>query len=311
MKNATALSMALGGILLLSAAALAATEAGSIASVVDVVKEAYRTPPEGSEQPAKVGDALMPDETIRTASDSAIEITFPDGASLRLEADSDLVLDTYVFDPTALKSAAAISVTSGIVRYATGEVSTDDSGVAFTTPVGTVGIRGTDIVISVGADGATVVDVLAGKITAKPLEHEEIAEAEEGQSIFMGRPDQPPQVGNIGDFGTAAGPAASTSSPGATDDESRDKPEKQSSPAGANDAGGDGPSDPGGGNSGGGNSGGGDPGGGDPGGGNTDGDGDGNAGHGDNPGRNDGDNPGKGGGNGGGNGNGNGGGGRD
>lgn len=274
MKISSRLSMALGlTFFVLSAAAFAATTGAPIAEVVDVVKEAFHTPPEGEEMAAKIGDRLLPDETIRTSADSAIEISFPDGATLRLEADSDLILDSYVYDPTATKSAAAIAVTSGFVRYATGGVSTDDTGVEFTTPVATVGIRGTDIVISVGAGGVTVIDVLAGKVSAKPKKHDEVAEAEEGQSVLISSDDQAPEVGAIGDFATAAGVPTTGPAPSVEHDP-KDREEPAAEPAGPT------------GNQGGGNE---DPGGD---GGTTDGDGDGNAGHGNNEGKHDNDNPG-------------------
>ncbi|MBI2254048.1 MAG: FecR domain-containing protein [Proteobacteria bacterium] len=303
MKKLIAPSIGVVFVCTISALALAATEALPVASVVDVVKDAFHTPPGGAEASAKVGDKLLTDEAIRTGPDSAIEMNFPDGATLRLEADSDLVLDSYVFDPSALKSAANISIPQGVARYTTGGVSTDDTGVQFSTPVATVGIRGTDIVVSVGANGGTVIDVLSGKVTAKPHENESVAEAEEGQSILIETEDQPPQVGTIGDFATAAG-APSESAPGeATDVDPRDQ-DKSGKPKGNEPASG--------GSSGGGSSGGGSSGGGSSGGGQSDSDGDGNSGHGDNPGKHDNDNPGNGGngGNagGGGNGGGNGGG---
>jgi len=184
MKQAVIPTIGIALLCAVSAIALASTEGAPVASVVDVIKDAFHTPPGGAELAAKVGDQLLADEAIRTGPDSAIEMNFPDGATLRLEADSDLVLDTYVFDPNALKSAANISVPSGIARYTTGGVSTDDTGVQFVTPVATVGIRGTDIVVSVGTNGETVIDVLTGKVTAKPNKSESVAEAEEGQSMY-------------------------------------------------------------------------------------------------------------------------------
>ena len=295
----------------ISAIALASTEGAPVASVVDVVKDAFHTPPGGTELAAKIGDKLLADEAIRTGADSAIEMNFPDGATLRLEADSDLVLDTYVFDPNALKSAANISIPQGIARYTTGGVSTDDTGVQFSTPVATVGIRGTDIVVSVGTRGETVIDVLSGKVSAKPNKNKSVAEAEEGQSIYIETEDKPAQVGAIGDFATAAG-VPSDATPGEkTDVDPRDR--DRSTPGGRdaarndNSNGGSSGGGNGGGSSGGGSSGGGN-GGGSSGGGHSDSDGDGNSGHGNNPGKHDNDNPGNGGNGGNGNGGGKGGG---
>ncbi|WP_374655529.1 FecR domain-containing protein [Dongia sp.] len=286
MKNLIAPGLGLAALISISAVAIASTEAVPIADVVDVVKSAFHTPPGGDEAPANIGDKLLANEAIRTESDSAIEMSFPDGATLRLEGDSDLILDSYVFDPSALKSAAAIGLNSGIMRYTTGEVSTDDTGVVFATPVATVGIRGTDIVVTVGANGATIVDVLSGSVSAKPKEHEQKVEAQEGQSVLIESPNQPPKVGEIGDFATAAGAPADAP---AIDPDARKEstgrgsgtPDAKDSSAG-DAAGGDSGGDSGSGSSGG------------DGGGNQDGgaDGDGNSGHGDNGDKHDPDNPG-------------------
>ncbi|WP_374311183.1 FecR domain-containing protein [Dongia sp.] len=297
MRNIIAPGLGIAALISVSALALASTEAIPIADVVDVIKSAFHTPPGGAEVPATVGDKLLADEAIRTESDSAIEMSFPDGATLRLEADSDLVLDSYVFDPNALKSAAAISIPAGIARYTTGDESIDDTGVEFSTPVATVGIRGTDIVVSVGANGATVIDVLSGKVTAKAIKHDAQVEAIEGQSVLIDQIDQPPEVGQIGDFATAAGgpPAA----PGSYDPDSlkdRKAGEAPSDGGGNTDSAADGNdgndgSGGGSGGSGGSGSGGGSSGGGGGGGGGGV-DGDGNSGHGDNADKHDPDNPG-------------------
>ena len=293
MRNIIAPGLGIAALISVSALALASTEAIPIADVVDVVKSAFHTPPGGTEAPATVGDKLLADEAIRTESDSAIEMSFPDGATLRLEADSDLVLDSYVFDPNALKSAAAISIPVGIARYTTGDESIDDTGVEFSTPVATVGIRGTDIVVSVGANGATVIDVLSGKVTAKPKEHEAQVEALEGQSVLIEKIDQPPEVGQIGDFSTAAGPPSS--SPASTDPNTPREKTKGEAPSQKKDDTSDAPSGgTGGGGTGGGGTGGGGTGGGGTGGGGGSGglDGDGNSGHGNNGDKHDPDNPG-------------------
>ncbi len=271
-----------------AAVALAATMANPIADVVDVVNEAFQTPPEGAEMAAQIGDKLLPNALIRTAADSAIEMNFPDGAVLRLEAESELVLDSYVYDAGAGASTASISLYDGLLRYSTDETAEiDDEGVAFVTPVATVGIRGTDVVISVGADGGTVIDVLSGKVVGQPKEHETSIQAEEGQSILISKIDAPPEVGAIGDFATAAGPGPSAApSNDPTGDDSRDRSRDSSTGPSGSPAGG-------GSSSGGGN--GGSNGGGSGGGGNSGGaDGDGNAGHGDNNNGRDPDNPGKG-----------------
>lgn len=276
-----------------AAVTLAATMESPIADVVDVVNEAFQTPPDGAEIPAQIGDKLQSNALIRTATDSAIEMNFPDGAVLRLEAESELILDSYVYDAGASASTASINLKDGLLRYSTDETAgIDDEGVTFATPVATVGIRGTDVVISVGADGGTVIDVLSGKVVGQPKEHETSVEAEEGQSILISKVDAPPEIGAIGDFATAAGPGPTTTpNNDPVGDDARDRSRAPSAgPSGSPAGGGAGGGSSGGEGGGGGNSGGEGGGGGNSGGA----DGDGNAGHGDNGNGRDPDNPGKG-----------------
>ncbi|WP_166645252.1 FecR family protein [Dongia mobilis] len=294
--------------------ALAATTTDPIADVIDLVNEAFQTPPDGEEGPISLGDRLLSDSVVRTAADSAVEMSFPDGAVLRLEAESEMTLDSYVYDPDGAATTAQVNLNSGLMRFTTDEeAGINDEGIVFETPVATVGIRGTDIAISVGADGSTVVDVLSGSVVAKPKEHEQSVGGEEGDSILITNSKMPPQVGAIGDFATAAGPAPGTG-PGFgnsnLDSEGRSQGESgqargsqgdgSGGGAGGNSGAGGGGSDGGSGGSGGGGSGGGGSGGGGSGGGGSGGggsggaDGDGNSGHGDNDNGRDPDNPGKG-----------------
>jgi len=193
-------------VAMLSAGALAAQSPAPIAEVTDLVNQAFHQPPEAGELPAQLGDRFVQDETIRTEADSAIELSFPDGATLRLESDSELVLDSYVYDGTNKKTFASLQVGSGIVRYTNDPAGgVDDTGVTLMTSAATVGIRGTDVVVSVGSDGVTIIDVLAGKVFGKPNDYSEGVEAGEGQSILILTSHDKPEVGLIGDFSTAAG----------------------------------------------------------------------------------------------------------
>lgn len=284
--------------ILMSSASVGALAAG-IGTVVDVVNEGYRTPPGASELLAKPTDELVQGEALRTGSESAIGVKFIDGSELSVEAESEILLSDYVFDTNGAGSAGSIQLGEGQFHFNSNGVA--DGGVKIETPVATIGIRGTEFLVTV-RDGVTVVDILDGQVEVKPVGKGKAITCEGGQSILASGSDIDAICGDFGAFSTAAGvpPASPTLAQG----ESRG-----GGPSGHNSGGSGGHSgggDPGGGNPGGGDPGGGDPGGGDPGGGDPGGGGGNPGGHHNHSGLGDGTNPGKGHDNGNGNGNGNG-----
>jgi hypothetical protein len=304
------------GISVLMSAVSASALAAGIGTVVDVVNEGYRTPPGASEVIARPTDEVVQGEALRTGIESAIHVQFVDGSELSVEAESEILLSDYVFEP-ASGADAEIQLTEGLFHFDSNGA--EDSGIELHTPVATIGIRGTEFLVSVAAD-ATVVDILDGAVEITPKGGGKAITCEGGQSALVAGSDADAVCGDFGSFSTAAG-----APPGQTDvaqgrigdggPSPGDRPGKSASggsagggSGGGNSGGGDpGGGDPGGGDPGGGDPGGGDPGGGDPGGGDPGGGGGNSGGNTNHSGLGDGSNPGKGHDNGNGNSGGNGG----
>ncbi len=191
--------------------AIGVADAAGIAIVTDVVNAAYRTPPGADELPAKVQDELVQDELLRTDTESTIAVQFIDGSEMSLEPESELVLSSYVFDASQSSSSGLMKLGTGIFQFSSTGVA--DEGVEFESPVATIGIRGTTILVVIAPSGVTQVDVVDGAVEVKPKGGGKSGFAEAGQSILVVSPDHDAQVGSIGDFSTAAGatPAASSS----------------------------------------------------------------------------------------------------
>jgi hypothetical protein len=189
-------------------------DAAGIAVVTDVVNAAFRTPPGADEQPAQIKDELVQDELLRTDAESTIAVQFIDGSQMSLEPESELVLSSYVFDASQSSSSGLMKLGTGLFQFSSNGI--DDEGVELESPVATIGIRGTTILIAISPSGVTQVDVVDGAIEVKPKGVGKSGWAEAGQSILVVSPDHDAQVGAIGDFSTAAGitQAASTSSSG-------------------------------------------------------------------------------------------------
>jgi len=114
--------------------ATAATEIGTTVKVVNEVRA--RT----LNRALRTGDRLVYQERVNTGRDSAINIRLIDESTLYIGARSELVLDSLVYNPNRGVVEGAIEVLAGIFRFSTSGVKMN---VNITTPLGTIGVRGT------------------------------------------------------------------------------------------------------------------------------------------------------------------------
>jgi hypothetical protein len=215
--------------------------AAGIATVTDVVNEGYRTPPGREEQAARRADELVQDEALRTDDDSSIQVQFVDGSQLSVESESELVLSDYVFDGAA--SQGLINLNDGLFHFTSN--GKPDQGVKLKTPVATIGVRGTEFLVHVDGDDATVIDVLSGAVEAKPNGTGKSVVCVGGQSILVAGADSDAVCGDLGSFSAASGaPNRDRRGPepghGGQDKEKPDRPERPD-PEPDPDGGGEGP----------------------------------------------------------------------
>jgi hypothetical protein len=178
-----------------------AAHAAGIATVTDVVNDGYRTPPGHEELTAKRADELVQNEALRTDDESSIQVQFVDGSQLSVESDSELVLSDYVFDGAA--SQGLINLNDGLFHFTSN--GKPDQGVKLRTPVATIGVRGTEFLVHVDGDDATVIDVLSGAVEAKPNGTGKSVVCVGGQSILVAGSDSDAQCGDLGSFSSASG----------------------------------------------------------------------------------------------------------
>ena len=267
--------------------ALAGTPAfaAGIATVTDVVNGGYRQPPGDEERRAAPSDELVSDEALRTDRDSRISVKFVDGSELSVESQSEVVLSDYLFDPEVAASTGIINLNTGLFHFNSNDI--PDGGLVLKTPVATIGIRGTQFLVTV-KDDTTIVDILEGMVEVTPLDGGAAATCEGGQSILVTSARSDAVCGDLGSFSTAAGappPTQEARSHGNVNGRDGDPESASKGKSGGGSTGGN--------SGGGGDPGGGDPGGGDPGA---------PSGNGNHSGHGDGSNPGQGHGNGNGNG---------
>lgn len=119
---------------------------GSITAVI---------PGNPSPQTLKVGDAIYLNQTIRAGKDSSAQLMFLDKSSLTIVPDTEITIDTFVYDPANSVGKMSVKGAKGTFRFIGGALSKQDA-VTLKTPVSTIGIRGGIVQVSIvlGSAGA-------------------------------------------------------------------------------------------------------------------------------------------------------------
>ncbi len=106
------------------------------------------TPPRMASRNLVIGTNVFFEERIETSKTGQAQLLFLDESALTIAANSDVVLDKFIYDPTTSKGELALSVGAGVFRFVGGRIS-KTSMVRIKTPTATIGIRGGIIIIEV------------------------------------------------------------------------------------------------------------------------------------------------------------------
>jgi hypothetical protein len=102
-----------------------------------------------------VGDGVLRDETVQTGAESAARLVMADSTNLSLGANASLKLDRSVFNDEHSYRDIAIRLTSGAFRFVTGH--SEKAAYKITTPLATIGVRGTILDILSQRGSSTIV----------------------------------------------------------------------------------------------------------------------------------------------------------
>ena len=99
-------------------------------------------------------------DTVSVGSNTNLTITFADGSTAKITANSKLIIDDFVYDPKG-NSKAGMRVALGTVRMASGAIAKQDSKrVNIATPTAAIAVRGTDFAMTVSELGESTVVLL-------------------------------------------------------------------------------------------------------------------------------------------------------
>lgn len=107
-----------------------------------------------------IGDAVQKGDVVQTGSDSTIGLTFIDGSAFGMTSNARMVLNEMIYDPNGSSNSSLISLVQGTITFVAGQTA-KNGNMRVETPVATMGIRGTAVLVEIGAnDGPTKFSVL-------------------------------------------------------------------------------------------------------------------------------------------------------
>lgn len=152
------LGLMAAGLLALAPISASAQEIGVVASITPQMSG---QPPGQGLRVLGQGSGVVTDETIVTGENGRGQLLFRDETTLTVASSSQIVLDRFVYDPNRGAGEIGLSITRGALRFIGGAAS-DRQEATITTPTGTIGIRGSSVLVLVQEDGSTIVVFVAG-----------------------------------------------------------------------------------------------------------------------------------------------------
>ena len=130
----------------------AAEPVGKVESVEGTVT-AVRA--DGSEVTLSKGSSVYSGDVLETATGGAIGIVFVDDTTFSLGEEGRMVLDEMVYDPGTQEGIFKTSLVQGVFSFVSGQIAkTSPEGMTVTTPVATIGVRGTTVAGRAAAEGS-------------------------------------------------------------------------------------------------------------------------------------------------------------
>ncbi|MDH5547868.1 MAG: FecR domain-containing protein [Gammaproteobacteria bacterium] len=122
----------------------------------------------GKTRKVKKGSELNAGDAVVTGNNGMAQIRMIDKAFVSVRKESRFVVDSYNFGVRAEERESKLKLVKGGFRTITGLIGkTNRNGYQLSTPVATLGIRGTDYAVNLSPKGDIFVGVLAGGVTVK------------------------------------------------------------------------------------------------------------------------------------------------
>jgi VCBS repeat-containing protein len=101
------------------------------------------------------GDAVYQSDVVQTGSGSTLGLVLSDGTTFNLSANARLMLNDLTFDASSTSNSALFTLVQGAASFVAGQIAkTGDMKIG--TPVATMGIRGTAVILDISSIDGTV-----------------------------------------------------------------------------------------------------------------------------------------------------------
>ena len=101
-----------------------------------------------------LNDPIFKNDILETSAGGKLRVTFADDTQLTLGPDAEVIIDEFVYAPDKKSGNAALRFAAGTARIVAGAIEDNGGAAAFSisTPVATIGIRGTDFFVELDGD---------------------------------------------------------------------------------------------------------------------------------------------------------------
>ena len=128
---------------------LASTAIGADIGQIKVAKGQVAIERMGKTLPASVGTRVQTSDVVKTGADGSVGITMDDDSLLSAGPNSALSLDRYEFDSTTNQGRLDTSLNKGTLAVISGRIAKQSpDAMTVRTPTATLGVRGTEFVVS-------------------------------------------------------------------------------------------------------------------------------------------------------------------
>jgi len=146
-------------------ASLAICVAGSavgqnIGVVASIDPNLRGTPPGQSQRTLRLGTGVFLDERIRSSRTGRGQLLFNDETTLTIAPQSEITLDTFVYDPGTRRGQIGLGLATGTLRFIGGQTTKTNEAI-IRTPTTTIGIRGSSALVQ-HRNGQTIAVFLMG-----------------------------------------------------------------------------------------------------------------------------------------------------
>jgi hypothetical protein len=160
------------------------------------------TPPGQTPRTLLLGTDVVFNERIQTEAGGQTELLFLDRSSFSIGPGSDLVIDEFVYDPSAGTGKLSASAVKGVFRFVGGALSKNPGAVTIKAPTATIGLRGGICIFTVGANGALSATMVYGKEMTVTAAGVTSRATRQNSIITVGGPGQTPSAPGVAPAGS-------------------------------------------------------------------------------------------------------------